>query len=49
MTSEVESTKGYYYTPLYENEQKLERKSPMETTGSKLLISLKEFDNNFLN
>ena len=32
MTSEIESCKGYWYTPLYENEQKWERKTPMETT-----------------
>ena len=39
MTSEIESFKGYWYTPLDENEQKWERKTPMETTiGSKKTI-----------
>ena len=33
MMSEIESCKGYWYYPLYENEQKWERKTPMETTG----------------
>ena len=32
MTSEMESFKGYWYTPLDENEQKWERITPMETT-----------------
>ena len=34
MTSQIESWKGYWYTPLYENEQKWEQKTPMETTWS---------------
>ena len=33
MTSEIESYIAYYYSPLYENEQKCERKSPIETTA----------------
>ena len=37
MPSEIESSKGYWYTQLYENEQKWERKTPMETTNFKKL------------
>ena len=29
---EIESCKGYWYTPFYETKQKWERKTPMETT-----------------
>ena len=32
MTSEIESSKPYCFTPLYENAQKWERKTSMETT-----------------
>ena len=37
MASEIESFKGYWYTLLDEDEQKWERKTPMETT---LLLSV---------
>ena len=42
--SEIESFKGYQYTPLYENEQKWERKIPIETTNKEqktMLVSMK--------
>ena len=40
MTSVIESLKSYWYTPLDENEQKGERKSPMETTSKMTLEQL---------